>query len=201
MGLEVPREGGGRPRPKVDPTLYDVLGDADKYYRGELRGHAAAVDYLKSRGLTGEVARDFGIGYAPEQWQGVTGKLNKYSGDLLVQSGLTIENEKGRRYDRFRDRIMFPIRDTRGRVIGFGGRVLSADQMPKYLNSPETPVFHKGNELYGLYEARKAVRQLDTLIVVEGYMDVVALAQLGVPNAVATLGTATGTTHFQNLYR
>ena len=121
--------------------------------------------------------------------------------EKLIEAGLVIRNESGRTYDRFRDRIMFPIRDTRGRVIGFGGRRLGGVEGPKYLNSPETPAFHKGNELYGLYEARKALRSIDKLIVVEGYMDVVALAQFGIANAVATLGTATGTGHFQKLYR
>ncbi|MEM7096805.1 MAG: DNA primase [Pseudomonadota bacterium] len=201
MGLEVPREGGGGRRERVDPSLYDILSEAESFYRKALRESEPAIAYLKSRGLTGEVARDFGIGYAPDAWQGVSDALKRFKADQLTQAGLVIENEKGRRYDRFRDRIMFPIRDTRGRVIGFGGRVMSPEQAPKYLNSPETPVFQKGNELYGLYEARRAIRQIHALIVVEGYMDVVALAQLGVANAVATLGTATGTAHFAKLYR
>ena len=207
LGLEVPREGGGRPAPRVDPNLYDILGKAERVYRGALRTAPEAIGYLKARGLTGEIARDFGIGYAPDEWQHLKGKIPGVTEALLIEAGLAIKSERGGRvYDRFRGRIMFPIRDTRGRVIGFGGRVLAnsdgeAPSGPKYLNSPETPVFHKSSELYGLFEARRALRSIDALLVVEGYMDVVALAQLGVANSVATLGTATGEAHFQKLYR
>ena len=201
LGLEVPREDGGAPQRKVDPTLYDVLERAEKFYRSELRNHPVAIEYLKSRGLTGEVARDFGIGYAPDAWQGLIDALGGLKSQLLVATGMANKSDKGRLYDRFRDRIMFPIRDTRGRVIGFGGRTLGPADGPKYMNSPETEIFHKGEELYGLYEARKALRNIDRLIIVEGYMDVVALAQHGVANAVATLGTASGTQHFQKIYR
>ncbi len=180
LGLEVPREQNRGPqRPPVDPDLYTVLEKAEQFYRQSLRGEEVAVNYLKSRGLTGEVARDFGIGYAPAGWQNLQDHLQGVSQKSLIEAGLAIESDKGRVYDRFRERIMFPIRDTRGRVIGFGGRTLSADEGPKYLNSPETQVFHKGAELYGLYEARRALRHIDRLIVVEGYMDVVALAQHG----------------------
>ena len=182
LGVEVPREQSGRVRPKADPDLYEVLSQAERFYRQSLRAAPQAVEYLKNRGLTGEVARDFGIGYAPAGWQNLSEHLTKVKPSLLLETGLQIKNDNGRVYDRFRDRIMFPIRDTRGRVIGFGGRTLGADDGPKYLNSPETPVFQKGAELYGLYEARRALRRIDKLIVVEGYMDVVALAQHGVAN-------------------
>ena len=161
------------------------------------------MEYLKGRGLSGVIARDFGLGFAPPGWDNL---LKHLGGDTLqhkamIDAGLLIENtETGRSYDRFRDRVMFPIRDSRGRVIAFGGRVLGDDK-PKYLNSPETPVFHKGQELYGLYEARKANRDLDEIMVVEGYMDVIALAQQGLRNAVATLGTATSDEHLKRLYR
>ncbi len=201
VGVPVPREHTSRQRAPADPDLYHVLEAAERFYRQSLRTAPQAVEYLKRRGLTGEVARDFGIGYAPPGWQNLTERVPGVTAAQLIQAGLQIKNDAGRTYDRFRDRIMFPIRDTRGRVIGFGGRTLSADDGPKYLNSPETPVFQKGSELYGLYEARKALRRIDRLIVVEGYMDVVALAQHGVANAVATLGTATGEAHFHKLYR
>ena len=201
MGLEVPREQTGPSRPQVDPDLYEVLGQAERFYRQSLRGAETAIGYLKERGLTGEVARDFGIGFAPPGWQNLREHLSSVSEATLLDAGLLIKNDSGRVYDRFRERIMFPIRDTRGRVIGFGGRTLSAEDGPKYLNSPETPVFQKGSELYGLYEARRALRRIEQLILVEGYMDVVALAQNGVANAVATLGTASGEAHFHKLYR
>jgi len=208
-GLEVPREDSGRghkPRQPVDSPLYPLLAAAADFYRQALKSHPArkaAVDYLKGRGLSGVIARDFGLGFAPPGWDNL---LKHLGGDALQQkalidAGLLIENaESGKRYDRFRDRVMFPIRDSRGRVIAFGGRVLGDDK-PKYLNSPETPVFHKGQELYGLYEARQANRDLDEIIVVEGYMDVIALAQQGLRNAVATLGTATSEEHLKRLFR
>lgn len=207
-GLEVPREEGGRNRPRqpVDSPLYPLLAAAADYYRQALKSHPgrrAAVDYLKGRGLSGVIARDFGLGFAPPGWDNL---LKHFGNDPLQQkamidAGLLIENaENGRRYDRFRDRVMFPIRDSRGRVIAFGGRVLGDDK-PKYLNSPETPVFHKGQELYGLYEARQHNRDLDEVMVVEGYMDVIALAQAGLRNAVATLGTATSEEHVKRLFR
>ena len=200
-GVTVPREGNQKAAPD-HRRLYDALAAADVWFRGNLKGSEQAIGYLKDRGLTGIIARDFGIGFAPDEWQGLSDALSAdHSADSLLKAGLLTENDKGRRYDRFRGRITFPIRDTRGRVIGFGGRVLSKDDTPKYLNSPETPVFHKGRELYGLYEARKALRRIDKLLVVEGYMDVVALAQSGIANAVASLGTATTGDHFHKLYR
>ena len=206
LGLDVPREQSGHYRPKLDDGLLTLLTRAEKFYRQALRTAPHAIEYLRGRGLTGEVARDFGIGYAPPGWQNLQQALSGAQTAQLVAAGLMVENDKGRTYDRFRDRIMFPIRDTKGRVIGFGGRVLpSADTSdgggPKYMNSPETTLFQKSQELYGLFEARKALRQIDRLIVVEGYMDVVALAQHGIQNAVATLGTASGTAHFTKLYR
>jgi DNA primase len=200
-GVEVPREGAQQRGPDNRP-LYAALADADGFFRRQLKSAEPAIAYLKGRGLTGMVARDFGIGFAPDEWQALSDALGKrHSKADLLKAGLLTENEKGRVYDRFRGRIMFPIRDTRGRVIGFGGRVMASEDGPKYLNSPETPVFHKGRELYGLYEARKALRQIDRLLVVEGYMDVVALAQAGIANCVASLGTATTAEHFQKLYR
>ncbi len=161
------------------------------------------MDYLKGRGLTGEIARDFGLGFAPPGWDNLYKHLSSdtLQQKAMIDAGLLVENaETGKRYDRFRDRVMFPIRDSRGRIIAFGGRVLGDDK-PKYLNSPETPVFHKGQELYGLFEARKHNRNLDEIIVVEGYMDVIALAQQGLRNAVATLGTATSEEHLKRLFR
>ena len=208
-GLDVPREDsrpGHKPRQNVDSPLYPLLAAAADYYRQALKSHPArqaAVDYLKGRGLSGVIARDFGLGFAPPGWDNL---LKHLGGDslqqkALIDAGLLIENaETGKRYDRFRDRVMFPIRDSRGRVIAFGGRVLGDDK-PKYLNSPETPVFHKGQELYGLYEARQHHRDLDEVMVVEGYMDVIALAQQGLRNAVATLGTATSEEHIKRLFR
>ncbi|NIB44631.1 DNA primase [Pseudomaricurvus alkylphenolicus] len=206
-GVEVPREAReDSPRQKERRTLYEVLEKADAFYRQQLRHSPArqhAVNYLKQRGLSGEIARDFGIGYAPPGWDNLMKALGLTEEDkhLLAEGGMLIERpEDKRRYDRFRNRIMFPIRDTRGRVIGFGGRVLGDDK-PKYLNSPETPVFHKGKELYGLFEARNAHRQLPRLLVVEGYMDVVALAQFGIRYGVATLGTACGEDHLARAFK
>ncbi len=220
-GLEVPRESGGEARsgPSTQPH-YALLEKVSAWYREQLRAHPQAdraVDYLKQRGLTGEIAARFNIGYAPPGWENLASALGNEKvrpgtvreagpGDastrkLLLELGLTVQREGSEGvYDRFRDRIMFPIRDRRGRTIGFGGRVLD-DTTPKYMNSPESPVFHKGQELYGLYEARKAVRRLDRIVVVEGYMDVAALAQFGIGYAVAALGTATTRDHLERLYR
>ncbi|MDP3672357.1 MAG: DNA primase [Telluria sp.] len=186
-------------------ALSDALTAACDYYRAQLRGAANAVAYLKNRGLTGEVAARFGMGYAPSGWDSLRAVFPDYDALALVESGLVIDkvDEDGhnkKRYDRFRERIMFPIRNTKGQVIGFGGRVLDHGE-PKYLNSPETPLFQKGFELYGLFEARQAIRDAGYVLVTEGYMDVVALAQLGFPQAVATLGTACTTTHVQKLLR
>ena len=208
-GMEVPREEGGRnqkPRQPTDSPLYPLLEAAAEFYRQALKNHPqrrAAVDYLKGRGLSGEIARDFGLGFAPPGWDNLFKHLSSdtLQQKAMIDAGLLVENaDSGKRYDRFRDRVMFPIRDSRGRVIAFGGRVLGDDK-PKYLNSPETPVFHKGQELYGLYEARKNNRNLDEIIVVEGYMDVIALAQQGLRNGVATLGTATSEEHLKRLFR
>ena len=185
-------------------TLSDVLEKASAAYQKHLRGAQRAIDYLKGRGLTGRVAKRFGLGYAPEGWRSLASVFPEYDDPLLVESGLVIVNEEdaneAKRYDRFRDRVMFPIRNVKGQCIGFGGRVLG-DEKPKYLNSPETPVFSKGRELYGLFEARDALREHGFVLVTEGYMDVVALAQLGFANAVATLGTACTTEHVQKLFR
>ena len=208
-GMEIPREESGRPHKPRQPTdspLYPLLTAAAEFYRQALKSHPArkaAVDYLKGRGLTGEIARDFGLGFAPPGWDNLYKHLSSdtLQQKAMIDAGLLVENaETGKRYDRFRDRVMFPIRDSRGRIIAFGGRVLGDDK-PKYLNSPETPVFHKGQELYGLFEARKFNRSLDEIIVVEGYMDVIALAQQGLRNAVATLGTATSEEHMKRLFR
>ncbi len=208
-GLEVPREDASPKRKQQDrrqKSLYDILEKAGAYYSKQLKEHPqrqVAVRYLQNRGLSGNIARKFGMGYAPPGWDNLLLKLglNEEDRQLLVDSGLVIEREEDKRqYDRFRQRIMFPILDTRGRAIGFGGRVLD-DSKPKYLNSPETPVFHKGRELYGLYQARQANRNLDRLLVVEGYMDVIALAQFGISNAVATLGTACGEEHLRLAFR
>ena len=208
-GMEIPREESGRahkPRQPTDSPLYPLLTAAAEFYRQALKSHPArkaAVDYLKGRGLTGEIARDFGLGFAPPGWDNLYKHLSSdtLQQKAMIDAGLLVENtETGKRYDRFRDRVMFPIRDSRGRIIAFGGRVLGDDK-PKYLNSPETPVFHKGQELYGLFEARKFNRSLDEIIVVEGYMDVIALAQQGLRNAVATLGTATSEEHMKRLFR
>ncbi|MCB1848273.1 MAG: DNA primase, partial [Halieaceae bacterium] len=208
-GMEVPREPSSTPhdpeREQGNKALYALMEDVARYYRGQLRTHPQAqraVAYLKGRGLTGQIAREFDLGFAPPGWD----KLMKALGTgpeqvtLLKDSGMLVENEQGRLYDRFRDRVVFPIRDQRGRVVAFGGRVLGDDK-PKYLNSPETSIFHKGRELYGLYQARQANRKLERLLVVEGYMDVIALAQHGISYATATLGTATSRTHLERIYR
>ncbi|HOW49293.1 MAG TPA: DNA primase [Rubrivivax sp.] len=185
-------------------TLHEVLTRAAEHYRRQLKAHPAAIDYLKRRGLSGEVARRFGLGYAPPGRHRLAGAFARYDDPVLVEAGLVIVKDEAdgdtRRYDRFRDRIMFPIRSAKGEVIGFGGRVLGSGE-PKYLNSPETPVFVKGRELYGLYEARQAIRAKGHALVVEGYMDVVALAQLGLGHAVATLGTACTAEHLHKLLR
>ena len=185
-------------------TLNTVLEKAGESYRRHLKEAPVAIAYLKGRGLSGEIAKQFGLGYAPEGWRSLASVFPQYDDPLLVESGLVISNaEEGaeeKRYDRFRDRVMFPIRNIKGECIGFGGRVLG-DEKPKYLNSPETPVFSKGRELYGLFEARAHLRDMGYALVTEGYMDVVALAQLGFPNAVATLGTACTNEHVQKLFR
>ncbi|BBJ00299.1 DNA primase [Ferrigenium kumadai] len=201
-GLEVPHErsAAGEQHQKVAPDLYGVMQTATRYYREQLKQSPRAIDYLKRRGLSGEIAAKFGIGYAPEGWQNLVAAFPDYQSDSLSETGLVIVGDEGKRYDRFRDRIMFPIINVRGQVIGFGGRVLDKGE-PKYLNSPETPLFEKGRELYGLFQAQKAIRAAQQVLVVEGYMDVVALAQHGVEYAVATLGTATTPYNVQKLLR
>jgi DNA primase len=205
-GLQVPETAPSRPESAATRTsenpdaLLDVLHRAAAFFKAELKASERAVAYLKSRGVTGEMAGRFALGYAPAGWQGLASVFADYADRRLVDAGLVIQGEEGKRYDRFRDRIMFPIVSQRGQVIGFGGRVLDKSE-PKYLNSPETPLFEKGRELYGLFQARQGIRAAGRVIVVEGYMDVVALAQYGVACAVATLGTATTSTHVQKLLR
>ena len=212
FGMQIPDDGTS-PQDKAraaeqrqkHATLSDVLEKAGEAYRKQLRIAPRAVDYLKGRGLSGAVAKQFGLGYAPEGWRSLASIFPDYNDPLLAESGLVITNTNDssgeeKRYDRFRDRIMFPIRNVKGECIGFGGRVLG-DEKPEYLNSPETPVFSKGRELYGLFEARGALREEGYALVTEGYMDVVALAQHGLPNAVATLGTACTNDHVQKLFR
>jgi DNA primase len=203
MGLEVPRESSGVPERKDDnEELYALLREADQIYRAALRNSEKAIAYLKKRGIDGPTAGRFGIGYAPDAWDTVLKQLGTSDARIakLNQAGLLSSNDAGRRYDRFRDRIMFPIRNARGQVIGFGGRVLESGE-PKYLNSPETPVFRKGHELYGLYEARQNPGRPKQIIVVEGYLDVASLVQFGVEYAVATLGTAMTTENLRRLSR
>ena len=203
VGMTVPeqeRSEHSQRRAEQSEDLHGVLLAAARFYRARLKDAPRAVAYLKSRGLSGEIAKRFGIGYAPDGWQNLASAFADYGAKALVSAGLVKQNDEGKRYDLFRDRIMFPIVDVRGNVIGFGGRVLDAGE-PKYLNSPETPVFEKGRELYGLYQARRAIRDAGRVLVVEGYMDVVALAQHGVGYAVATLGTATTGLHVQKLLR
>ncbi|AUD79592.1 DNA primase [Kangiella profundi] len=204
MGMEVPREETVSNAPKVDTSLYDIMEKAANYYQQQLKSNKSAIEYLKGRGLSGEIAKQFAIGYVPGEWRNLEAIFPKLQQDKklqqqLVECGLMIRKDSSL-YDRFRDRIMFPIKDKRGRVIAFGGRVMGQGE-PKYLNSPETPIFHKSNELYGLYQARQANRKLSRLLIVEGYMDVVALAQFGINYAVATLGTATTASHLQQLFR
>jgi DNA primase len=201
-GLVVPRieRPGEAERREASQDLAALLLTAAKFYRARLKETPRAVEYLKARGLTGAIAARFGIGYAPEGWQPLAAAFTAYDAPALETAGLVIAGEAGKRYDRFRDRIMFPIHDTHGQVIGFGGRVLGAGE-PKYLNSPETPLFSKGRELYGLYLGRGAIRAAGRAVVVEGYMDVVALAQHGIDYAVATLGTATTPAHVHKLFR
>jgi len=209
VGMELPQSEGFNPSaPRIDKSvtqsLYDVMARADQFFQQQLRQHPQApqaVEYLKQRGLSGEIARDYGIGFSPPGWDNLIKALAPTPPKQLLDAGLVIEKEdKGTFYDRFRERIMFPIRDQRGRVIAFGGRILG-DGKPKYLNSPETDLFHKGKELYGLFEARQTLKQIEQIIVVEGYMDVVALAQFGVRNVVATLGTAVTEDHLNQLFR
>jgi DNA primase len=210
VGMTVPEEDRLPPAQRAaqqakSMALSEAMQRAVDFYRSQLRTAEPAIGYLKRRGLTGEIAARFALGYAPDQWDGLRAAYTDYQDPVLVEAGLVIsksEEEGGqrKRYDRFRDRIMFPIRNTKGQTIAFGGRVMDSGE-PKYLNSPETPLFQKGNELYGLFEARQAIRDAGYVLVTEGYMDVVALAQLGFPQAVATLGTACTSTHVQKMLR
>jgi len=205
MGLEIPREAYDGPKQTFQDHLYPLMAEVSEYYQQQLKNNPnakSAINYLKNRGLSGEIAKKYAIGFAPDEWQNLL-KLSTTSKDLqqdLIDSGMMIKNDKGHTYDRFRGRIMFPIRNRRGQVIAFGGRIIDQGE-PKYLNSPETKLFHKGRELYGLYEMRKELRSIQQIIIVEGYMDVVALAQFGIFNATATLGTATSSEHLQTLFR
>ena len=201
MGVEVPRTESDKPARRYD-ELFSLLDTVSRHWQACLKDAPAAVDYLKNRDIDGSTAKRFGIGYAPDGWSNVLDKFGKSpeATERLLATGLIIRKDNGKHYDRFRDRIMFPIRDARGRTIGFGGRVMG-DGEPKYLNSPETVLFHKGRELYGLYEARQALRHIDQLVVVEGYMDAVALGRHGIDFAVATLGTATTSEHLNRLFR
>ncbi|ACA85447.1 DNA primase [Shewanella woodyi] len=207
LGVEVPREKGTGPRRDegLSRDLYQLMEEASLYFQNQLRQNndkQKVLDYLAHRGLSNDVVEHFNIGFAPDGWDGLLSRYRQSQDaqDKLLTAGMVIENDNGKRYDRFRDRLMFPIRDRRGRVIGFGGRVLG-DGTPKYLNSPETPIFHKGNELYGLYELKQKHRDPQKVLIVEGYMDVVALAQFGVDYAVASLGTSTTADQFQLLLR
>ena len=204
VGIKVPQVEREASAPKrAEPSQYEIMQQALLYYRAELKKSQQAIVYLKGRGLSGEIAARFQMGYAPQGWQNLRAIFPDYESANLTSLGLTIKNDEGRVYDRFRDRVMFPIHDQRGQVIGFGGRVLSGEgnDGPKYLNSPETPLFQKGQELYGLFLARQAIRASGRVVVVEGYMDVVALAQHGIEYAVATLGTATTPVHIAKLTR
>jgi len=201
MGVEVPRSESDQPARRYD-ELFSLMDTVARHWQSCLKDAPEAVLYLKNRGIDGSTAKRFGIGYAPDGWSNVLDKFGKSdeATERLLATGLIIRKDNGKHYDRFRDRLMFPIRDARGRTIGFGGRVMG-DGEPKYLNSPETVLFHKGRELYGMYEARQALRHIERLVVVEGYMDAVALARNGIDFSVATLGTATTGDHLNRLFR
>jgi DNA primase len=201
MGVDVPRSESDKPARRYD-ELFSLMDAVARHWQAAMKDMPAAVAYLKQRGIDGATAKRFGIGYAADGWSNVLDKFGKSpeATERLLATGLIIRKDNGQHYDRFRDRIMFPIRDARGRTIGFGGRIMGEGE-PKYLNSPETVLFHKGRELYGLFEARRALRQIDRIVVVEGYMDVVALARHGIDFSVATLGTATTSEHLNNLFR
>ena len=202
VGLSVPREAGSsRQEISENKKSIEAIAKATDFYKQQLRISPAAKKYLQGRGITGELARDYQLGYAPSGWQTLENGLEGVGLDALVDAGLVSEGKNKKYYDRFRNRVVFPIRNVKGQTIGFGGRSIGDDDGPKYLNSPETELFKKGEELYGLYEARKSNSRLDKIIVVEGYMDVLSLAQSGILNAVATLGTATNETHFYKLFK
>ena len=202
IGLKVPNDAPQKIEKSTEySNLEEVIKIASIFYQKQLRESPKAINYLKSRGLTGEIAKEFSIGYAPEGWQNLQIPFKKYEDKILVKAGLVVKNEKGKYYDRFRNRIIFPIYSDKGKVIGFGGRVIDSEDTPKYYNSPETPLFQKSYELYGLLSSRKAIREKAYVLVVEGYMDVVGLAQNGIKNVVATLGTATTAFHIKKLMR
>ena len=208
VGMIVPKEDSTPQSREADAQnktiklgLQETLQQAANYYKAQLKESPRAIDYLKGRGLSGVIAAKFQIGYAPAGWQNLQNVFANYENEALQIAGLVVENDQGKRYDRFRDRIMFPIHDQKGQVIGFGGRVINNEESPKYYNSPETPLFQKGHELYGLFVARRAIRDAGRVLVVEGYMDVVALAQFGIEYAVAALGTATTPFHITKLMR
>jgi DNA primase len=208
VGMIVPQEDSTPQSRQADAQnktiklgLQETLQQAANYYKVQLKESPRAIEYLKGRGLSGKIAAKFQVGYAPAGWQNLAQVFSNYDNEALQTAGLVVENEQGKRYDRFRDRIMFPIHDQKGQVIGFGGRVISPEDTPKYYNSPETPLFQKGHELYGLFVARRAIRDAGRVLVVEGYMDVVALAQYGIEYAVAALGTATTPFHITKLMR
>jgi len=202
VGLEVPKTTSQSIQVKIAPDLYTLLDKVAQFYQTNLRTNKVAIDYLKQRGLTGEIAREFNLGFAPAGWDNLIKNLGNSAAlrQQLHETGMLVKKDDGQYHDRFRERIMFPIRDRRGRIIGFGGRIIDQGE-PKYLNSPETPLFHKGRELYGLYNAEQANRKLNQVLIVEGYMDVISLFQHGINYAVATLGTATSANHLQRLFR
>lgn len=200
VGLTVPEEPGAAERTSRTRALTDLLGEAAEFYKARLKGHSPTIDYLKQRGVSGVTAAKFGLGYSPDAWQPLRETFGNYEDARLQEAGLVIVGEEGKRYDRFRGRLMFPIRNGRGAVIGFGARVMGQGE-PKYLNSPETPVFHKGQELYGLFEGREAIRASGRALVVEGYMDVIQLAQAGFEESVAALGTAVTSSHVATLLK
>ena len=198
LGIDVPHEQGSAPaRPTQGfETMYQAMEQSSQFFQAQLKQAPATIEYLKNRGISGQTAKDFAIGYAPPGWSNLKGDEN-----LLVETGMLVKKEDGKQYDRFRHRLMFPIRDRRGRTIAFGGRVIDPADNPKYLNSPESPLFHKSDEIYGLYELKKAVTNIDRILITEGYMDVVALAEHGVKTAVATLGTAINNRQIESLFR
>ena len=202
-GMEVPRQANHaytKEKSASQKNLYELLDQVSTFYQAQLRSAPRVIEYVKQRGISGEIAKQFGIGYAPPGWDNVVSALGETHKASLFETGMLIKKDEGGFYDRFRDRVMFPIIDRRGRVVGFGGRIIDKGE-PKYLNSPETPLFQKGHELYGLYQTQQAHRQLNRIIVVEGYMDVIALFQQGVDYAVATLGTATSKHHIERLFK
>ncbi len=198
LGIDVPYEEGNAPaKPaKGIDSMYQSMEQSSQYFEAQLKQTPAAIDYLKNRGISGQTAKTFAIGYAPQGWNNLSGDEKQ-----LIETGMLVKKEAGKTYDRFRHRLMFPIRDRRGRTIAFGGRVINPEDNPKYLNSPESPLFHKSDEIYGLYELKKAVTNIDHIYITEGYMDVVALAEHGVKTAVATLGTAINNRQIESLFR